>query len=100
MYLALGITAVVYVAIALGVFGTLTVAQVVKYGATAIAEAARPPRRRRLHGDGARRDALDRRRRPNATLYASANLTGMLAKAGLFPAFFGAGSRLGRRPAW
>ena len=33
----------------------------------------------------------------NATLYASGNLTGMLAEQGLFPAFFGPGSRLGPR---
>ena len=31
----------------------------------------------------------------NATLYASSNLTGMLAKQGLFPSFFGPESRLG-----
>jgi amino acid transporter len=31
----------------------------------------------------------------NATLYASGNLTGMLAKERLFPSFFGPGSRLG-----
>jgi len=42
MYLALGIATVVYVAIALGVFGTLTVAKVVESGATAIAVAAEP----------------------------------------------------------
>ncbi len=41
-YLALGITGVVYVLIAIGVFGTLTVAEVIEYGETAIAEAARP----------------------------------------------------------
>jgi hypothetical protein len=39
---ALGITGVTYVLIAIAVFGTLTVAQVVQYGPTAIAEAARP----------------------------------------------------------
>jgi amino acid transporter len=42
MYLALGVTSVTYVLIALGVFGTLTVTEVVGYGETAIAEAARP----------------------------------------------------------
>jgi amino acid transporter len=39
---ALGITSVVYVLIAVGVFGTLTTSQVIGYGETAIAEAARP----------------------------------------------------------
>jgi amino acid transporter len=40
--IAIGIAAVIYVAVAIGVFGTLTVDQVIQYGATAIAEAARP----------------------------------------------------------
>ena len=42
MYLALGITALVYVAVSLGVFGTLTVDEVIENGDTALAEAARP----------------------------------------------------------
>ena len=33
----------------------------------------------------------------NATLYASGGMTGMLAQVGLFPSFFGPGSRLGAR---
>ena len=39
---ALGVTTVLYVLISLGVFGTLTVAEAIGYGETAIAEAARP----------------------------------------------------------
>jgi amino acid transporter len=42
MFGSLGVTSAVYVLIALGVFGTLTVAEVIKYGETAIVEAARP----------------------------------------------------------
>jgi amino acid transporter len=42
MYLALGIATVIYVAIALGVFGTLTVEKVVSSGGTALAVAAEP----------------------------------------------------------
>jgi amino acid transporter len=42
MYLALGIAAVVYVAVSLGVFGTLTVEEVIASGGTAIAVAAEP----------------------------------------------------------
>ena len=42
MYLALGIATVIYVAIALGVFGTLTVDKVIASGGTAIAVAAEP----------------------------------------------------------
>jgi amino acid transporter len=42
MYLALGIATVVYVAVALGVFGTLTVDEVIASGGTALAVAAEP----------------------------------------------------------
>ena len=42
MFLALGITCVTYVLISIAVFGALTVPEVVHYGQTAIAEAARP----------------------------------------------------------
>jgi amino acid transporter len=42
IYLALGIATVIYVAIAIGVFGTLTVDKVIESGATAIAVAAKP----------------------------------------------------------
>jgi amino acid transporter len=94
-YLALGITAVTYVLIAIGVFGTLTVTEVIGYGETAIAEAARP-----TLGDAgftimAIAALLSTAGATNATLYASSNLTNMLADQGLFPDFFGARSRLG-----
>src|SRR4051794_22521481 len=42
VYLALGIATVVYVAVALGVFGTLTVDEVIASGGTALAVAAEP----------------------------------------------------------
>ena len=42
MTIAIGIAAVVYIAVSLGVFGTLTVPQVIAAGPTAIAEAAKP----------------------------------------------------------
>jgi len=98
MYGALGITTAVYVLIALGVFGTLTVSEVVGYGETAIAEAARP-----TLGDAgftvmAIAALLSTSGATNATLYASSNLTAMLAKVGLFPRFFGPGGRLGGKP--
>jgi amino acid transporter len=94
---ALGITAVTYVLIAICVFGTLTVAEVIGYGETAIAEAARP----QLGDAGftlmAATAMLSTAGATNAMLYASSNLTGALAKDGLFPPFFGAGSPLGPR---
>jgi amino acid transporter len=95
MYLALGVTTILYVLIALGVFGTLTVDEAIGYGETAIAEAARP-----ALGDAgftmmAIAALLATASSVNATLYASGGLTGMLAKVGQFPTFFGPGSRLG-----
>ena len=42
LYLALGIATVIYVAVALGVFGTLTVDEVIDSGGTALAVAAEP----------------------------------------------------------
>ena len=96
MYAALGVTTLLYVLIALGVFGTLTVDEVIGYGETAIAEAARP-----ALGDAgftmmAIAALLATASSVNATLYASGGLTGMLAQVGQFPTFFGPGSRLGR----
>ncbi len=96
MTYALGITSLVYVLIAIGVFGTLTTTQVIGYGETAIAEAARP-----TLGDAgftimAIVALLSTAGCTNATLYASGNLTDQLAKARLFPDTFGETSRLGR----
>jgi amino acid transporter len=95
-YLSIGIAATTYVLIAIGVFGTLTVAEVIKYGETAIAEAARP-----ALGDAGYKvmavvALLSTAGCTNATLYTSNNLTGMLADEGLFPEFFGPRSRLGK----
>jgi amino acid transporter len=97
MVLALSVTTVTYILIALGVFGTLTVNEVIGYGETAIAEAARPSL-----GDAgftimAIAALLATSSSVNATLYASGGLTGMLADVGQFPPFFGKGSRLGAR---
>ena len=97
MYSAIGVTTVLYVLIALGVFGTLTVAEVIGYGETAIAEAARP-----ALGDAgftimAVAALLATASSVNATLYASGGLTAMLAEVGQFPTFFGRQSRLGPR---
>jgi amino acid transporter len=95
MYIALGVTTLLYVLISLGVFGTLTVQEAIGYGETAIAEAARP-----ALGDAgftmmAVAALLATSSSVNATLYASGGLTTMLAEVGQFPAFFGRSSRLG-----
>jgi amino acid transporter len=94
---ALGVTTIVYVLVAVSVFGTLTVAQVVQYGPTAIAEAGRP-----ALGDAgftmiAVAAMVGMAGSVVATLYASSGLTGMLSDVGQFPPFFGRGSRLGAK---
>lgn len=96
MYLALGITMLLYVAISISVFGTLTVEQVIHYGPTAIAEAARP-----TLGDAGFvamgiAALLATSSSVLATFYASQGLTSTLAEVGQFPPLFGSSSRLGR----
>jgi len=94
---ALGVTTIVYVLVAISVFGTLTVDEVVRYGPTAIAEAGRP-----ALGDAgftmiAIAAMVGMAGSVVATLYASAGLTGMLSGVGQFPPFFGRGSRFGAK---
>jgi amino acid transporter len=96
MYSALGVTTVLYVAVSLCVFGTLPVEDVIRYGPTAIAEAARP-----TLGDAgfvmmAVAALLATSSSVTATLYASEGLTTAMAESGTFPAAFGTHSRLGR----
>jgi amino acid transporter len=95
MALSLGITTVLYVLIAIGVFGTLTVPEVIGYGETAIAEAARPQLGDAGFTAMAIAALLATAGCTNATLYASDNLCNSLAKIRVFPAFLGPGSRLG-----
>src|SRR5215216_2244340 len=95
MVLALGLTTVTYVLIAICVFGTLTVDETIGYGETAIAEAARP-----ALGDAgftimAVAALLATAGATNATLFGSSNLATTLADLRQFPPIFGRGSRLG-----
>ncbi len=95
MYGSLAVTATLYVLVALGVFGTLTVDQVIGYGETAIAEAARP-----VLGEAgfvmiAIAAMLATASSANASLYASVGLTRMLAAVGQFPEFLGRETRSG-----
>lgn len=94
---ALAVTTIVYVLVAISVFGTLTVDEVVSYGPTAIAEAGRP-----ALGDAgftmiAIAAMVGMAGSVVATLYASSGLTAMLSEVGQFPPFFGRGSRLGAK---
>jgi amino acid transporter len=96
MYLALGGTMFLYVAISVSVFGTLTVAEVIHYGPTAIAEAARPALDDAGYVAMGIAALLATSSSVLATLYASVGLTGTLAEVGQFPPWFGSTSRLGR----
>jgi amino acid transporter len=95
MYIALGVTSVTYVLISLGVFGTLTVDDVTRYGETAIAEAARPALGDAGFSIMAVAALLATSSSVNATVYASGGLTTQLAEVGQFPPFFGRRSPLG-----
>jgi amino acid transporter len=94
--LALGLTTATYVLIAIGVFGTLTVDEAIRYGETAIAEAARPSL-----GDAgftlmAIAALIATAGATNGTLFGAAGLTSSLAAMGQFPPLLGARSALGR----
>jgi amino acid transporter len=85
MYLALGLTITLYVLIAIGVFGTLTVPQVVDNGSTALAVAARP-----TLGDAgyimmAIAAMLGTSSSVNANIFAATGSTATLAETGTFP---------------
>jgi len=89
MYLALGITALVYVAVSLGVFGTLPVDEVIEHGDTALAEAARP-----VLGDAgftimAITALLATASSVNSNVFAAGNLTLALSELAQFPPVFG-----------
>lgn len=96
MYLSLGGTTVLYVLVALCVFGTLPVDAVIDYGPTAIAEAARPTLGDAGFAMMAIAALLATASSVTATLYASRGLTDTLAETGYFPSTFGSTSRLGR----
>jgi amino acid transporter len=96
MALSLGIATILYVLIAIGVFGTLTVPEVIGYGETAIAEAARPQLGEAGFTAMAIAALLSTAGCTNATLYASGNLCNSLAEIRVFPSFLGARGRLGR----
>lgn len=97
MYLALGIATVVYVAVALGVFGTLSVEQVVASGGTALAVAAQP-----VLGDAGYwlmsvTALFATAGATNSGLYPAAGLCEQMAARGQFPPVLG--RRFGRAPA-
>ncbi len=96
MYLALVIATATYIAVALGVFGTLTVDEVIASGGTAIAVAAEPTLGRfgfwlmSLTGLFATAGAT------NSGIYPAAGLSVQLASSGQFPPVMG--RQVGRMP--
>jgi amino acid transporter len=96
MYIALGITTALYILISVGVFGSLTVEQVIKYGPTAVAEAARPALGQAGFTIMSIAALLATSSSVNATLYASTGLTRALTEVGQFPPLMGPRSPLGK----
>jgi amino acid transporter len=95
MYLALGIATVIYVAIALGVFGTLTVEQVISSGGTALAVAAEPTLGKAGYWLMSVTALFATAGATNAGLYPAAGLSERLAETGQFPGLMA--RRLGGR---
>jgi amino acid transporter len=85
MYLALGIATVIYIAIALGVFGTLTVEKVVASGGTALAVAAEPALGKAGYWLMSVTALFATAGATNAGLYPAPGLCERLAETGQFP---------------
>jgi amino acid transporter len=97
MYLALGIATTVYVGVSLGVFGTLTADQVVAYGPTALAEAAKPTLGQFGYVLMVITALFSTAGATNSGLYPATGMTQHLASVGQFPPALG--RTVGRRKA-
>jgi amino acid transporter len=89
IYFALAIATTIYVAVSLGVFGTLTADQVVEYGTTALAEAAKPTLGEAGYVLMVITALFSTTGAVNAGLYPSIGMSAHLASVGQFPAVFG-----------
>jgi amino acid transporter len=96
VYAALAITTILYVSVALSVFGTLTVDEVIAAGPLALAQAAEPALGQAGYAMMTLAALLATASSVTAILYASVGLTKSLAEAGTFPGAFGPRGRLGR----
>ena len=85
MYLALGIATVIYIAIALGVFGTLPVDEVIASGGTALAVAAQPSLGQAGYWLMSVTGLFATAGATNAGLYPAAGLSERLVETGQFP---------------
>ena len=88
MYLALGATMAIYVALAIGVFGTLTVDEVVAEGDTALAAAAKPSLGEAGFTLMLLSAAFSTSSAVNANFYAAGGFLTSLAERRQFPAIF------------
>jgi len=89
LYLALGIATVIYVAVALGVFGTLTVDEVIDSGGTALAVAAEPVLGRAGYWLMSVTALFATAGATNSGLYPAAGLSEEMASVGQFPPLLG-----------
>ncbi|MDF2092923.1 APC family permease [Knoellia sp. 3-2P3] len=96
MYIALGIAMAIYVAISLGVYGTLTVDEAIAAGDTAVAEAAKPALGDLGYTLMAVTALFATAGATNSGLYPAAGLSKDLAEKGQFPPVLG--RRWGRAP--
>jgi amino acid transporter len=94
-YLALAVTTALYALVAVGVFGTLTVEEVIANGDTALAVAARPSLGQAGFAMMALAAMLATSSSVNANIYAAVGSTQKLAETGQFPPVFGAKARIG-----
>ena len=95
MFLALGIATVIYIAVSLGVFGTLTVDKVISSGGTAIAVAAEPTLGRAGYWLMTVTALFATAGATNAGLYPAQGMSERLAETGQFPPLMA--SKLGGR---
>src|SRR4051794_15306403 len=98
MFLALALATVIYIAVALGVFGTLTVKEVIASGGTAIAVAAQPVLGRAGYWMMSVTALFATAGATNAGLYPASGLCEQMANTGQFPLFLGRRAA-GRAPA-
>jgi amino acid transporter len=89
MFLAIGIATVIYIAVALGVFGTLTVEAVIAAGATALAVAAQPTLGAIGYTLMSVTGLFATAGATNGGLYPAAGLCDHLASTGQFPPIMG-----------
>ncbi|HWC30089.1 MAG TPA: APC family permease [Dehalococcoidia bacterium] len=88
MFISISATMVIYIALAIGVFGTLSVAEVIENGDTALAAAAKPSLGEAGFTLMLTAAAFSTSSAVNANVYASGGLMSSLAQRGQFPPFF------------